>query len=53
MCVWGGGGCLSQVRMPNILISVKVACLVSRLRTRIFSLSQTETFSFVHVIMKH
>ena len=37
--------------MPNIWISMKIACLVSRLRTCIFSLSQTETFRFINVIM--
>ena len=48
VCVWGGGGggggeYLSQVKEnPNIWISVKIA----RLRTRIFSLSQTETLRF-------
>ena len=52
VCGGGGGGYLSQVRkkMPNIWISVKMACLVSRLRTRIFSLSQAETFRFINVI---
>ena len=38
--------------MPNNWISVKIACFVSRLRTRIFSLSQTETFRFINVIME-
>ena len=38
--------------MPNVWISVKIACLVSRLRTRIFNLSQTETFRSINVIMK-
>ena len=48
LCVWGEGY-LSQVKQnPNIWISVKIACL----RTRIFSQSQTETFSFIHVSMK-
>ena len=52
VCVGGGGGgggeYLSQViENPNIWISVKIA----RLRTRIFSLSQTETLRFIHVNM--
>ena len=37
ICVCGGGGGgSSEKKMPNIWISVKIACLVSRLRTRIF-----------------
>ena len=52
VCVRGGVSKSSEKKIPNIWISVKIACLVSRLRTRIFSLSQTETFRLINVIMK-
>ena len=43
----GGGGVFksSEKKMPNIWVSVKIACLVSRLQTSIFSLSQTMKLS--------
>ena len=45
----GGGEYLCQVKEnSHIWISVKIACL----RTRILSLSQTETLRFIHVNMK-
>ena len=53
VCVCGGGSILVKCeKMRNIWILVKIARLVSGLRTRIFSLSQTETFRFIHFIMK-
>ena len=56
MCVCVGGTLyLSQVKKSKYLEFSEdrmFGLLVSHLRTRIFSLSQTETFRFIHVIMK-